>query len=429
MRVCLLGAPDDTDNLGVTALSHAVVVGLATRLPGLDLTVFDNGFGVRDEQGPHPESGLRYHRVGLRVSRRVYRPESLTRIRASARLGGLGNPAACAIGSADAVLDVSGGDSFADLYSRLRYRLTTEPKQLVLSRGRPLVLLPQTYGPFSSTGTQAAATRILRGATMAWARDEDSYGQLRVMLGHAFDPARHRQGVDVAFRLPPTPAVARLDGRLLGWLGQERAAPVIGLNVSGLLANDAAGAATRFGLRLSYPVMVRTLVRRLLDESDANMVLVPHVLGSNGESDEDAAMAVLGSLPPAERGRVALAPALATPGEAKWLIGRMDWFCGTRMHATIAALSSGVPASAVAYSDKTRGVFATCGLAEDVADARRLNGREAVAQLLGSWRRRDEARTTLAAHLPAVLRCADEQMDVVVGRVEALTRHPGRVLS
>ena len=49
--------------------------------------------------------------------------------------------------------------------------------------------------------------------------------------------------------------------------------------------------------------------------------------------------------------------------EVKWCISKLDWFVGSRMHATIAALSSGVPCAAIAYSRKFRGVFATLGVA------------------------------------------------------------------
>lgn len=37
---------------------------------------------------------------------------------------------------------------------------------------------------------------------MAWARDERSFDVLKDLLGDAFDPLRHRSGVDVAFGLP-----------------------------------------------------------------------------------------------------------------------------------------------------------------------------------------------------------------------------------
>lgn len=419
-RVCLLGAPGDTGNLGVGALSHAIVAGLAARLGDVELTVFDNGLGTRWAEMAHPGGQLRYRRLGLRVSRRIYRPESLTRVRASARLGGLRNPVADALETADVVLDISGGDSFSDLYSPLQYRLTIEPKQLVLSRGRPLLLLPQTYGPFSSDTTRATAGRIVQAATMAWARDEDSYGHLRALLGPAFDPTRHRQGVDVAFRLPATPPRGRIDDRLGAWLADRRATPTIGVNVSGLLYNDPTRAATDFGVSLPYPAVIHELVRRLLADSDANVLLVPHVLGDDRESDERAVTEILAAVEEPNRHRLALAPACTTPGEAKWVIGRLDWFCGTRMHAAIAALSSGVPAAAIAYSRKTRGVFASCGLAGEVADARRLDDRAVVGQLLDAWSRRDQVRRTLAAHLPATLRTADEQMDVIAGHIATL---------
>lgn len=424
-RVCLLGAPGDTRNLGVGALSHAILAGLAARLPDVELTVFDNGLGVRWSDVDHPEGHLRYRQVGLRVSRRVYRPESLARVRASARLGGLRNPVACSLKAADVVLDISGGDSFSDLYSRLQYRLTIEPKQLVLARGRPLLLLPQTYGPFSSDTTRATAARIVKAATMAWARDEDSYGHLRALLGSAFDPTRHRQGVDVAFRLPAVPLRGRLGDQLRTWLADGRSAPTIGLNVSGLLYNDAARAWADLALRVSYPAVIHELVRRLLDSSNANVLLVPHVLGDDRESDERAVADVLAAVPEPQRHRVALAPACASPGEAKWLISRLDWFCGTRMHAAIAALSSGVPAAAIAYSRKARGVFAGCGLAGEVVDARRLDDRALIGQLLDAWSRRDRVRRTLAAKLPATLASADEQMDVIASHVATLLPSDG----
>ena len=47
--------------------------------------------------------------------------------------------------------------------------------------------------------------------------------------------------------------------------------------------------------------------------------------------------------------------------EVKWVISQMDWFCGTRMHATIAGLSTCTPTATVSYSDKALGVFETCG--------------------------------------------------------------------
>lgn len=85
------------------------------------------------------------------------------------------------------------------------------------------------------------------------------------------------------------------------------------------------------------------------------------------------------------------------------------------MHSTIAALSSGVPAAAIAYSPKTLGVFETCGQGAHVADPRpALETDGVVEQLWQSWTVRKEARQSLHATLPAVLRRAEEQMDAIV---------------
>ena len=127
--------------------------------------------------------------------------------------------------------------------------------------------------------------------------------------------------------------------------------------------------------------MVLEFLRRVLRESDANILLVPHVLTPPGhyESDPEANDKVLAALRAdpdpavARRGRVSACGCAAVyehPSEMKWLIARLDWFCGTRMHACIAGLSSGVPTAAIAYSLKTQGVFESCGVGDAVCDPR-----------------------------------------------------------
>jgi colanic acid/amylovoran biosynthesis protein len=129
------------------------------------------------------------------------------------------------------------------------------------------------------------------------------------------------------------------------------------------------------------------------------------------ESDIAACRAALESLPPDARQRVAVCPILEDPREVKWVISKMGWFCGTRMHATIAALSSGVPAAAIAYSIKTAGVFETCGLADRVVDPRALDTEQALGRLWNAWATRDAAHAILQDHLPSVIHQAREQIE------------------
>lgn len=415
LKICVLGASLDTGNLGVSALCLSVLRGVFMREPGAEVTVFDNGLGTGTLETRVDGRPFRYRRSGLRHSRKLYLPESLFRVGLSLRFGFRGNAAADAIRDADAVLDITGGDSFADLYGARRFRGGATAKRFAIEHGPGLIFLPQTYGPFRADATRREAVRLVRGAVSAWARDAASFEILRELLGDAFDPARHRCGVDVAFRLGAEEPRAALDAKLAAWLGQPRQFPVVGLNVSGLTYNRSAEASRDFGFKADYRAVVAEFVRRLIAESDARLVLVPHVITPSGhfESDRDACDAVRGSLAPADRERVAVAPDLEA-SEVKWLIARTDWFCGTRMHATIAALSSGVPTAALAYSAKTRGVFETCGQADHVADLRSLDTRSAGEIVWRSWQSRDDARRALAAALPRVLETADRQMDEIL---------------
>ena len=134
----------------------------------------------------------------------MYRRESWTNVRLSQHLRGVGNPVARSLLRSDAVLDISGGDSFTDIYGAGRLQTVLAPKLAALRSRRPLVLLPQTYGPFTERTLDGWQPRkSCDGPSWRIARDEESYAVLVDLAGPDFDPAKHRQGVDVAFGLAP----------------------------------------------------------------------------------------------------------------------------------------------------------------------------------------------------------------------------------
>lgn len=409
LRICLFGAPDDTGNLGVSALLGSALGGIAEFSPGAEVTVFDNGFGVRSAERRFASGRFAYRLCGARLSRRWHRPESYFHMRLSRRLGGRFNPGMRAILEADAVWDVSGGDSFADLYGDKVLAMMLAPKELALDCGKPLLLLPQTYGPFQGDLAREQARTIIAGATQAWARDAESFGNLRDLAGSNFDPERHREGVDLAFRLE-----ARDPEPLPTWwteAGSER----VGINISGLVYNDP-DSARRFGHRAVYRELVHGLVTRLLERSDARVLLIPHVQVPTGrmESDADACRGVLEHLGSKADGRVSLLKEGLDASETKGILARCSWFSGTRMHACIGALSSAVPTAGLAYSLKTQGVFETCGQGDHVADLRSLSTEDALELIWRSFEGRETARTTLAEALPAVKARASEELSLLV---------------
>lgn len=406
--VAIFGAAPGTGNLGVDALALSAV----SRLLGVDssLSPLLAGYhaGLRESEVQTHDRRIGLHSFGLRPTRRFYLAESRVRVATELRLPWTLSQTAGILRASRAFLDISGGDSFTDLYGPKRFNDICFPKRLARRLDKPLILLPQTYGPFKDPARRDVASGLVRYAYQAWARDARSFDILRDLLGGAFDPARHRLGVDVAFQLP-----AANPDRLLQGLPDR----FVGINISGLIWNYHSAARDHYGLKADYRQAVQQIVTVIARELP--VVLVPHVLTPRGhyESDRNACEELLQSLPDSVRSSVHLPPDPANPCEAKGLIARCDWFLGTRMHATIAALSSGIPACAIAYSDKTLGVFETCNQGEHVHDPRRHDTDALKDRVICSFRARHQARRLLDQSLPLVLDTALQQMQLIASAI------------
>jgi polysaccharide pyruvyl transferase WcaK-like protein len=403
-----------------------VIEGVGNTLPDSRLLVFDNASGVREDSRAL-ESGIDYGftRIGARGGRRYYAPENLATMAAFSHLGrsvgGL-HPVVRALDRCDAILDVSAGDSFSDIYGSKRFWSVTRPKLMSTRRSIPLVLLPQTYGPFRSDRKRRIARDAVSAARMAWARDRYSFEALKDLLGSDFDESRHREGVDMAFNLRALDPGQKLGSEIHQWIDEKPNHPLIGLNVSGLIALEPDRARSHFGFRADYLGVLEGLIRAVMQHPDVRLLLIPHVmtpLGSPG-SDAEACLRVLDMLSPSLSSRIRVTPTELDECEVKWLISRMDWFCGTRMHSTIAALSSGVPTAAIAYSYKAFGVFESCGLENQVIDPRKLETQAVLERLIESFESRAQTRQLLSTTIDGVKARAAEQFRCITDMLRAL---------
>lgn len=419
LNLVLAGAPLDTGNRGVEALGRSVLDAIdgcegTRRRSGSYVALLDNGWGIRP-LGSERYSEVRVERVGVRLSRRWHRPESWAQVHVAQLLGARLNPVARRIASADAVLDISGGDSFTDLYGPARLAAVSAPKRAAERAGTPLVLLPQTYGPFDTKQGRQRAGELIRGAALAYARDPLSHLRLLELAGRDADVSRCRQGVDVAFALRPRPAPMAPD---VAEMLNRGGATVVGVNVSGLLVRDDAG--ERFGLIGDYLATMTTLAQQLI-AAGAFVVFVPHVHHANGQGESDviAITAVRDRLTPGQRERTVVLPPELDAAELKWCMSHLEWMVGSRMHSTIGALSQLVPTFGYAYSDKTAGVFETCEVGDEVVDARQVGGDEAVESMIAAFARRRATAATLARTVPPVVERSRDQLSAIVTAIES----------
>lgn len=416
MHYVVCGSDPGTSNLGVSALGNSAVSSLFENNNSVSFTVLDSKPGIRKNAFHVSNNGGRDITVnfcGAKLSKKFYQKESYIALNLSSKFRGALNKNCQHLLTASAFLDVSGGDSFTDLYGQFRFDLVNSPKYFALKNNIPLILLPQTYGPFKNERTKREASSLVKQAKMAWARDLRSYEILKELLGADFDPKRHKVGVDMAFALPIKEAREKINKKALSWLESESSEQVIGINVSGLIYNDKGEAKNRYGFKADYNTCIEKIITEIIESTNKKIVLIPHVLTSplgDYESDYKASLNLISNLGLQDNERIAVQESNLDQCEIKWLISKMSWFMGTRMHATIAALSTETPVCTISYSDKALGVFESCGVGYSVIDPRALDTDTVFQQVLDSIGNSQQIKADLATNVPVVRKQALDQL-------------------
>lgn len=248
----------------------------------------------------------------------------------------------------DVIFDINGGDSFSDIYSARRFGLIIASKIIARQAHGPLIFSPQTIGPFFTTFARHSGVGVMNLARRIFARDEKSFSLLRE-LGMA---DKSQLTTDVAFALPFTAAPDKgsrdlAEGRIK-----------VGINVSALMYRRDIAAGDRISLAVDYPALIDELLTRLTANPRVELHLVPHVLAAHTPFEDDYAVSeeISRKFPGA-----ILPDRFTGPSDAKSYIAGLDLFAGSRMHATIAALSSGTAVVPLGYSRKFSGLFGSLG--------------------------------------------------------------------
>lgn len=326
LRVGLLWHSLASGNLGVDALTSASLAILREEAEKLGLAVEPVVIGMAEDDRALPRrSDIAFFPV---------RRNTLLTSSAYWKLAG----------DLDCVLDIGAGDSFTDLYGSKRFAFLWLTKALLVARRTPLLLAPQTIGPFEGAISRRLAAAILPRCAQVVTRDRESLD----LVQRIAPQARVKQGIEVAFELPFTDHSTERGG----------ARTRIGVNVSGLLAEQARIGTNRFGLTYDYLAAMEQLVTNLSADEGNEVLVFTHVAGNKASRDDDgwAVDRVAALCPAATR-----VPDFADASAAKSFISSLDLVVAARMHACVAALSSGVPVIPVAYSRKFAGLFGGIG--------------------------------------------------------------------
>lgn len=402
----LLGASFETDNLGVNALCSGAIAGIVCADPLARIVIGDYSRSETQRRvllpgGERCEVSM----LAFRFSWRLWLPNNIFRLLLVAGMLRVlpvarrdswirANRWLHELRSSQLVLAVNGGDSFSDIYGMRRLLYVLLPQFLALLLDRPVVQLPQTYGPFYGRLARCLARNILNRTSYIASRDHDgekivstiTRGKRRAEFTH-----------DMAFLMPPTSPSATVVDRMEDI---ARTGDVIGLNISGLLWIGGYTRDNSLGVRGDYRELIRRIAAHLVGRYNVRILLVPHVYGTHGEGDVGAILQFLEQAQRNLRERLTFVDSRLDQNEIKWLIGKCDFFIGSRMHACIAALSQGVPAVGLAYSAKFAGVFNTIAVGDLALDLRSMDARAVVDAVDVAYRSRVDIRAKLMREVP-----------------------------
>jgi polysaccharide pyruvyl transferase WcaK-like protein len=232
---------------------------------------------------------------------------------------------------------------------------------------KPLLILPQTIGPFKRNFSKGIAKFILKRAEIIYSRDHINLPSIKKLVNENKNNIKF--GYDLGFVLEPSIANERIPSWINEIVNKDK---LVGLNVSGLLYIGGYNESNMFGLKDNYQKLIHEIISYFTSKHECKIMLVPHVSGdiSNKESDMAACNQIYNQTSLRLQSYIYSLEEEYDHHELKSLIGRCNFFIGSRMHACIAALSQGVPAIGLSYSQKFIGVFEAIGTPELVIDLR-----------------------------------------------------------
>lgn len=298
------------------------------------------------------------------------------------------------LSKADCVLDIGYGDSFSDIYGKRRFKSIDRIHLFSRLLRRSYAFLPQTIGPFSNEVIRLKAVKSLENAKLIMTRDKQSFDYTKEIIGKNVNLHEY---IDVAFLLP-----------YKRQLFNEEYIHV-GINVSALLWHGGYTGKNQFGLKCDYKRSIKSIIDFFLSLPKVKVHLIPHVVKTTIKEEDDYVVSKSLCEDYKADGLV-LAPLFSTPVEAKNYISGLDFFVGARMHATIAAFSSGVPVVPMAYSRKFNGLFAETLHYDSIVDMKEMDEIDIVDAIKKAFNDRTNLRTLIDEQMKGVVKERKEKM-------------------
>ncbi len=415
LNIGLLGASFDTGNLGVSALAESSIKIILNKWPNAKIYLFGSGYESKEFDLNMKDRNVCLKNIPVRFSKNIFLPYHFIQFfiygliikilpgKSLKKNWAKRNPYFNILYEMDLAVDITGGDSFSDIYGLRRFVFGFLQKWLIIFLGKKLVFLQQTYGPFHKKITRALARYILKRADVVYSRDNESLELVRDLLKADAGNGKLKYVPDAAFILDPQEP-KQLDIGSLRDI-RKKDSVIVGLNISGLLYNGGYTQNNMFKLKANYADLILKITEQILKNKNTIVLLVPHVFPPQGyevESDSNACLDVYNKYKERYHDRIFMARGKYSHSEIKYVIGMCDFFMGSRMHSCIAALSQMIPSIGLAYSKKFAGVFNSINAGELVIDLRDQDEEAILEKIDKIFSEREKIASDLISMIPGI---------------------------
>lgn len=241
----------------------------------------------------------------------------------------------------DGLIDIS-GFAFSDQWGPLSSQRFLQLARFYASRGKPVIMLSQAFGPFKNKEVRGVFTKVLEYVDLAFARDEMSYEYVKEVTPH---PQRLHLAPDITFFY---------GGGEVGLVGGKANYCCVVPNVRMLDQGR-----SQWGAK--YLDLMRQTIKNVLDAG-----LNVYVLLHSTEKGDLSLANGLSEFFPRKKVKVV---AEDNPLVLKKIIGGSRFVVGSRYHSLVAAFSTGVPSICMGWSHKYDMLYKDFGVGDFVVSA------------------------------------------------------------
>ncbi len=317
-----------------------------------------------------------------------------------------------ALRRSDLVLSCGGGYcySYRKAFPGTSFWQNVTQAYLAVALDKPLIFLPQSFGPFGNSLARSGVSRLLerQNVLKVFAREQVSHELIGRMLSQDHHP-KIALCPDMALYLD-----GNVDQLALEVESQDLPQPILAVNLREWTFPEAGDPASRRLKRDEYLNALTDVARFFVQRYRGAVVVVPQALGPD-PSEDDRGICIefcqrLRECIPVDDVVQLRNPDTSSLTGIMGLLSQATLLVGTRLHSCILALLAGTPAISIGYQYKSQGTLDMLGLGRFNTNINELSSDWLVASLEDIMNQRREIQAEIGQSLSSARTWIDEDV-------------------